>query len=260
MSESLEKMILHAKKLHENQIRRYTGEKYEIHLAEVAANAMMYYHLVSDVVPLHVYLSIAWMHDSVEDQGQEFNQLIETAKSFGFEVSEAYAFAHGVFDLSDIDIGNRKERLQASRVRLNEAPLEIQLIKCCDLSSNTRSIFQKDPDFFSIYAAEKKLVLKSLTKVPAYILDRLNDELDELIIQHSRRTHCINDQCSGKLVEDTRVVLYRTDKGEIKPQKDVRAMFCTCCNFMQVLNSRGSDELLNRFAKRKAFFGLNLKE
>lgn len=260
MSESLEKMILHAKKLHENQIRRYTGEKYEIHLAEVAANTMMYYHLVVEDVPLHVYLSTAWMHDSVEDQGQQFGQLVKTAESFGFEVSDAYKFAHGVLDLSDTETGNRSERLLASRRRLYYVPLWVQLIKCCDLSSNTRSIFQKDPSFFPTYAEEKKLVLKVLSKVPEYIKENLNEELDDLLLKHTQRSECIDPDCTGILVEDTRSVAYRTDRGELKTQNDVHGLFCTNCNFIQVKDSRGSDELLNRFAKRKAFFGLNLKE
>lgn len=256
--ERLSTMILKARELHKDQIRRYTGEKYEIHLAEVAALAMMYYHYVRDDVPLHVYLAVAWWHDAMEDQGQTFDQLYDTARAAGFEAHEAQQFAFGVVTLSDIEGDNREDRNAKSRFRLTNAELWLQLIKCADLESNTKSIFLKDPDFFQVYCIEKNRILKVLTKVDPEVIKRLIVSLEEMLGSILNRPWCPVAACDGVLMEDTRPVLYRTIHGNYKSQKDVRGLFCTHCNHIQLLESRGSTELKNRHSKGRAFFGTEL--
>lgn len=254
----LEQMILLAKELHKDQIRRYTGEKYEIHLAEVAANAVMYYHYVKDLIPLHVYLAIAWWHDSMEDQRKTIYDLHDIAMSCGFAVEEAQQFAFGVFNLSDLDEGNREQRLRLSRERLGQAELWVQLIKCADLDSNTRSIFQKDPDFFSVYSQEKLKVLEALTAIPVEVKQRMVNNLNGLIEQHKSRPICKTSQCGSALIEDTRTVTYINHMEQVRYQNDVRGMFCDCCGSIELLDSRGSEALRMRAARRNLKFGRQL--
>lgn len=141
-----------ARMVHQEQRRKYTGNPYSDHLAEVAG-------IVATVAPfgsMSLMVSVAWLHDCVEDQGVT----AETLKAmFGSEVSQ------GVVALSDLEtVGNRAERKAVSRARLAAADGWIQSIKCADLISNTASIVMHDPKFAEVYLAEKRALLDVLTK------------------------------------------------------------------------------------------------
>lgn len=140
--------------IHKDQKRKYTGNPYFTHLAEVAG-------LVSTVHQSIDVIATAWLHDCMEDCGVEFSFL---EQKFNFLI------AKGVFLLSDLETGNRKERKRASRERLSEAPAWIQDIKVCDLISNTSSIALHDPKFAVTYLEEKKLLLDVLTEANPNLL------------------------------------------------------------------------------------------
>ena len=143
-----------AREVHKDQKRKYTGNPYADHLAEVVGIAMSVgWHDVS--VHPDDFMATAWLHDCVEDQGV---QLVELAERFGSDV------AQGVFFLSDLEKGTRVERKRMSRERLATAPGWVQTIKCADLISNTSSIVQHDPRFALVYLEEKRLLLDVLTK------------------------------------------------------------------------------------------------
>lgn len=151
MSIAYEAMIF-ARKTHEGQQRKYTGNPYIDHLAEVAG-------IVATVVDFdydsETMIAVAWLHDCMEDQGILYGYLQD---KFGFHV------ARGVHLLSDFEEGNRAERKAASRARLAAAPGWIQTIKCADLISNTSSIAQHDPEFAVTYLEEKRMLLEVLTE------------------------------------------------------------------------------------------------
>jgi (p)ppGpp synthase/HD superfamily hydrolase len=136
--------MMFARDKHRAQQRKYTGNPYADHLAEVAG--------IVATVPGHTcwMIAVAWLHDSVEDQGVTAGELFER---FG------YAVASGVMQLSDLETGNRAERKAAGRVRLASAPGWVQTIKCADLISNTSSIVMHDPQFAGVYLEEKRLLL-----------------------------------------------------------------------------------------------------
>lgn len=148
------KAMLFARTVHAGQVRKYTGNPYVDHLAEVAGIAMSVGwngpHLHPDA-----FMAVAWLHDCVEDQGVGGEVLLQ---EFGFPV------AHGVHLLSDLETGTRAERKAASRDRLAAAPGWVQTIKCADLISNTSSIVKHDPKFAAVYLEEKRLLLERLTK------------------------------------------------------------------------------------------------
>lgn len=152
MSTLLEAMRF-AMAAHKDQQRKYTGEPYFAHLAEVAgiAASAMHFHMM----PQSTFLAVAWLHDCVEDQGVAYDTL---ADKFGSQV------AQGVLALSDMEQGNRDERKAASRARLSLVPGWVQSIKCADLISNTKSIVLHDPKFAVTYLEEKRLLLDVLTR------------------------------------------------------------------------------------------------
>jgi (p)ppGpp synthase/HD superfamily hydrolase len=145
MSLALEAMEF-ARRMHCDQVRKYTGNPYSDHLAEVAG-------IVSTVLQNETVTAIAWLHDCMEDQHVSHRELCER---FGLTVADGVSF------LSDMEEGNRAERKAASRARLAAAPPWIQTIKCADLISNTSSIVLHDPKFAVTYLEEKRLLLDVL--------------------------------------------------------------------------------------------------
>jgi (p)ppGpp synthase/HD superfamily hydrolase len=157
--------MVFARQVHATQARRYTGNPYADHLAEVAgivATVAGDDPKFNSIHPEFVdkIISVAWLHDCVEDQGVTEAELIER---FGAVV------ARGVMLLSDLEQGNRAERKAASRLRLAAAPSWVQTIKVADLISNTSSIVQNDPKFAVTYLEEKRLLLD--------VLDHADDRL-----------------------------------------------------------------------------------
>lgn len=147
-----------ARAVHAEQRRKYTGNPYADHLAEVAG-------IVATVAPkdaLQRMVAVAWLHDCVEDQGIRLDTIRD---QFGTAVE------HGVLMLSDLETGNRAERKAASCVRLAAADGWIQTIKCADLISNTSSIVKHDPKFAVTYLAEKRALLAVLTKADRRLHD-----------------------------------------------------------------------------------------
>ena len=126
--------MIFAFEAHRNQKRKYTGNPYTDHLAEVAGIT------ASVILDEHV-IAIAWLHDVIEDIDIGENDL---SIEFGPMVSSGVAW------LSDLEKGNRKERKELSRIRLSNSPPYIQTIKCADLISNTSSIVEHDHDFAKV--------------------------------------------------------------------------------------------------------------
>lgn len=140
-----------AREVHAGQARKYTGNPYADHLAEVAgivATVAGYTEFSQTII------ATAWLHDCIEDQDVT---PAEVCRRFGPEVQA------GVLALSDLEVGNRAERKAASRKRLSKAPWWVQNIKVADLISNTSSIVQHDPKFARVYLEEKRLLLDVLT-------------------------------------------------------------------------------------------------
>ena len=146
MNLALEAMLF-ARSVHKTQRRKYTGNPYTDHLAEVAG-------IVAAVDQTQEAIATAWLHDCREDQGITGDEI---ELRFGMRV------AVGVALLSDLETGNRADRKAASRTRLASAPGWVQTIKLADLISNTSSIVQHDPKFAQVYLAEKRALLAVMT-------------------------------------------------------------------------------------------------
>lgn len=143
------KAELFATDAHRGQKRKYTGENYIVHPAEVVG-------IVESVPHTKEMLAAAWLHDVVEDT----DWLIEDIKwEFGHSVGSLVDWLTDVSKPSD---GNRERRKQIDREHIAKAPPEAKTIKLADLISNSRSIVQHDPDFAKIYMREKELLMHSL--------------------------------------------------------------------------------------------------
>jgi len=149
--------MMFAREVHAAQRRKYTNNPYTDHLAEVAG-------IVATVAPpdfADMMVSVAWLHDCVEDQSVTVPSL---RAAFGDAVAD------GVRLLSDLEKGNRAERKAMSRDRLGNAPGWVQTIKCADLISNTSSIVMHDQKFAAVYLEEKRLLLARLTDADQRLL------------------------------------------------------------------------------------------
>lgn len=146
--------MVFARRVHAPQQRKYTGNPYSDHLAEVAGIAMTVGWHHPEVHP-DIFMAVCWLHDTREYQYVTAGELTDL---FGTQVE------YGVTLLSDLEQGNRAARKAAQRDRLAAAPGWIQTIKCADLISNTSSIVMHDPKFAVTYLEEKRLLLDVLTK------------------------------------------------------------------------------------------------
>ena len=134
------------------QKRKYTGEPYIVHPAEVASIVAGVEGATFDMV------AAAWLHDVVEDTGVT---LTDIHINFGPEIA---ALVGWLTDVSRPEDGNRAKRKAIDREHTAQAPAEAQTIKLADLISNSRSIVQHDPEFARVYLEEKRLLLGVLTK------------------------------------------------------------------------------------------------
>lgn len=150
-----------ARQVHSAQKRKYTGNPYLDHLAEVAG-IVATVCTESNSEKAEEMIATAWLHDCVEDQGVSLQEIED---KFGFRV------ALGVSGLSDLENGSRAERKQASRDRLAKCSGWIQTIKVADIISNTSSIVAHDPKFAEVYLEEKRLLLDVLTKADRRLFD-----------------------------------------------------------------------------------------
>ncbi len=148
MSLAFEAMMF-ARSAHKDQRRKYTGNPYTDHLAEVAGIVATV--AIESTEMQGAMIATAWLHDCVEDQDISPAAI---ARQFGSVIQA------GVLALSDLEIGNRAERKAASRSRLAKAPYWVQTIKLADLISNTASIVKHDPTFAVTYLAEKRALLE----------------------------------------------------------------------------------------------------
>lgn len=134
------------------QKRKYTGEPYYVHPAEVA-------RIVAEVPGSTAEMvAAAWLHDVVEDTGVT---LTDIHMNFGPEVAVLVGW---LTDVSKPEDGNRSRRKAMDREHTAQAPAEAQTVKLADLISNSKSIMQHDPEFAKTYLEEKRLLLDVMTK------------------------------------------------------------------------------------------------
>ncbi|WP_024517110.1 HD domain-containing protein [Bradyrhizobium sp. Tv2a-2] len=141
-----------AERAHATQARKYTGEKYFVHLHEVA-------ELCRQFGLGKTAIAAAYLHDTVEDQPVTHQDL---EREFGREIA---GIVRELTDVPAVPGGpTRKQRKAMDLARLEAAGADAQSIKCADLISNTSSIVRHDPHFARTYLPEKRAALTVLTR------------------------------------------------------------------------------------------------
>ena len=134
---------------HDRQYRKYTGEPYSCHCAEVGATLKAFHHSPEVV-------AAGFLHDTIEDTDTTREDLVV---QFGEEVA---GLVVEVTDVSKPEDGNRAARKALDLMHLTNASFDGQTIKFADLISNTKNIAKHDPDFARIYLPEKEAILTTL--------------------------------------------------------------------------------------------------
>lgn len=152
---------LFAEARHQGQVRKYTAEPYINHPLEVAEYLVQhaFEHGLPDGIDLSVMKDVALLHDTVEDTETSF---LDISREFGEEVCEH------VFWLTDtVDLrmgGNRAVRKRLAAKRLARAPDLSKAVKIADLTNNTVSIVEHDPNFARTYLKEKVYTLDCIAQ------------------------------------------------------------------------------------------------
>lgn len=134
------------------QKRKYTGEPYIVHPAEVASIVAGVPGSTPDMV------AAAWLHDVIEDTGCTFTDI---HIAFGIDIATMVGW---LTDVSKPEDGPRWYRKKMDREHTAQAPAEVQTIKLADLISNSKSIMAHDPKFAKVYLEEKRMLLEVMTK------------------------------------------------------------------------------------------------
>jgi (p)ppGpp synthase/HD superfamily hydrolase len=140
------------------QRRKYTGEPYIVHPAEVAKIVAGVPGSTPDMV------AAAWLHDVVEDTGCTYNDI---HMGFGTDIATLVGW---LTDVSKPEDGPRWFRKKMDREHTAAAPAEAQTIKLADLISNTKSIVAHDKKFAKVYLEEKRLLLDVMTRGDAGLM------------------------------------------------------------------------------------------
>jgi len=148
MSSLTHKAMLFSISAHDEQIRRYTGEPYWKHCAEVAAIVQTTSDCSEEMI------AAAWLHDVLEDTDHTAEEI---RMKFGDDVA---AMVEALTDTPTWSGHNRATRKAIDRERLARASPQVQTIKLADLISNTASIVKHDPGFARLYLKEKAALLE----------------------------------------------------------------------------------------------------
>lgn len=176
------------------QKRKYTGNPYFDHLAEVVG-------ILSSVIDgtttgAQALLATAWLHDLREDcPGYSEEDISKILDPHGQEPSEIERVLRGLRFLTAPPKApgvTRAQRTLKYRKQMANAPHWVQTIKCADIISNSGSIVTHDPRFAKTYVKESRDMLDELSKADKRLwciadnnLNNAQAELDRLAKKES---------------------------------------------------------------------------
>lgn len=145
------KALLFAARAHASidQRRRYTNEPYIVHPIAVA-------EIVRSVPHTSDMIAAALLHDTLEDTPTSHGQI---KAEFGDEVAD---LVYWLTNFSSLEDGNRAVRKAMDVAYIAVAPAAAKTIKIADLIDNTKTIKERDPDFWKVYRREKQRLLEVL--------------------------------------------------------------------------------------------------
>ena len=139
----------YARKAHEGQVRKYTGEPYVEHCIAVA-------RLFQTMGPVNAKaLYAAVLHDTVEDTDITFDDL---RRDFDDTIAEYVWYLTKPEEF----VGDRAQRKALDRARLALAPDDVKFVKICDIMHNAGSIKEHDPEKWESWRDEMILLLDAM--------------------------------------------------------------------------------------------------
>tara|TARA_R110000782_G_scaffold10750_12_gene33296 strand:- start:1755 stop:2336 length:582 start_codon:yes stop_codon:yes gene_type:complete len=140
---------------HDEQVRKYTGERYIVHPIEVAKKVMTakYYNINMVIAAI--------FHDVIEDTPHDEDKLRmltecyeQTTTDTDFNLKDTIDL---VVELTDVTLrseGNRSYRKQKDCDRLATISDDAKTIKLADIICNSKSIIREDPEFAKVWMRE----------------------------------------------------------------------------------------------------------
>jgi (p)ppGpp synthase/HD superfamily hydrolase len=177
--EILEKIKHFADAAHNEQMRKYTPERYIVHPVRVMETCSQY---TNDIT----ILAAALLHDVLEDTPVTKDEIYEFLITL-MSPEQAERTIELVIDLTDVFVKkdypkfNRRTRKNKELERLEKTSADSQTIKYADIIDNTKEIVSHDRDFASVYLYECRSNLKKLNKGNPELYQLANKTVNECI-------------------------------------------------------------------------------
>jgi (p)ppGpp synthase/HD superfamily hydrolase len=182
MEAVLERVKEFADKAHGEQLRKYSPDRYIVHLVRVMEICRQY---ISSL-PI---LAAALLHDVLEDTKVTKNELNEFLISI-MNQQEAEQTIKLVIELTDVytkakyPYWNRRKRRHKEALRIEHTSAESQTIKYADIIDNCSGIAKDDPEFAPLFLSECKMLLEKIVKgnadLYARAMETVRDSLNQL--------------------------------------------------------------------------------
>src|SRR3972149_5208361 len=161
LTERQTELLEFVKKMHEGQVRKYTGEDYWNHLFAVA-----------EIVSVHEPKGIeaALCHDLFEDTECTSKMLLDELFRIGYNRDECFKIHSLVIELTNIyrekdySFLNRKFRKELECTRLGKISALAQSIKYADIIHNLGSICEYDKSFAQVFLNEAMKLVGAMRK------------------------------------------------------------------------------------------------
>ena len=170
-----------ADKAHDNQMRKYTPERYIVHPVRVMETCKAY---TQDIA----VLAAALLHDVLEDTPVTKAELQAFLLTLMSE-EKATQTVHLVEELTDVYIKenypewNRRKRKRKEAQRLEKVSATAQTIKYADIIDNAPEITQKDPDFAKRFIPEYRALLQKITKGNPVLYQKAQEVINNCMSQ-----------------------------------------------------------------------------
>jgi (p)ppGpp synthase/HD superfamily hydrolase len=178
----LQEVIAFADRAHDQQMRRYAGDRYIVHPIRVMETCRQYDNDIT-------VLSAAILHDVLEDTPVSKDKL-QTFLQKVMDPLQADRTLQLVRELTDVYVKedypklNRTKRKIKEAERMSAVSAEAQTIKYADIIDNAPEIAEQDPDFAGRFLSECRALLKRMKKGNADLHKRavktVNDAMHQL--------------------------------------------------------------------------------
>jgi (p)ppGpp synthase/HD superfamily hydrolase len=162
MDSTLERVKEFADKAHGDQLRKYSSDRYIVHLIRVMEICRQY----TSSLPI---LAAALLHDVLEDTKVTKHELNEHLSSL-MDQEDVKRTMQLVIELTDVytkakyPYWNRRKRRHKEAVRIEKTSAESQTIKYADIIDNCSGIAKDDPKFAFLFLRECRMLLKKIPK------------------------------------------------------------------------------------------------